>query len=77
MLKNFVEHVVKQLVDEKDAVVVTQRQEESKHIIAIRVATIDLGKVIGKEGTTIRALRAIVGIVGEQQGYDVVVEVAQ
>jgi predicted RNA-binding protein YlqC (UPF0109 family) len=77
MFKEFVEYVIKHLVDDKNAVEVTQRQAESKHIVEIRVAPQDLGKVIGKGGATIRSVRAIVALIGSQRGYDVQVEVAK
>lgn len=77
MLKDFVEYVIKHLVDDKNAVVVTQRQEDSKQIVEVRVAPDDLGKVIGKGGTTIRSIRSVVGIVALQRGQEVILEVAK
>jgi predicted RNA-binding protein YlqC (UPF0109 family) len=79
MLKNFIEYVVKQLVNDKDAVVVTQQHTDidSKQIVEIRVTERDFGKVIGKGGTTIRSIRSIVSAIGAMQGIDIVVEVVK
>jgi uncharacterized protein len=79
MLKSFIEYVVKQLVNDKDAVVVTQQPTEvdNKHIVEIRVTERDFGKVIGKGGTTIRSIRSIVSAIGTTQGFDIVVEVVK
>lgn len=77
MFKEFVEHIIKHLVDDKDAVRVIERQDGSRHIVEIHVASQDLGKVIGKGGAVIRSIRMIVALVGSQQGNDVHVEVAK
>lgn len=77
MLKEFVEYIVKHLADNKGAVVVTERQEDSKYIVEVRVATDDLGKIIGKGGATIRSIRAVVSLVSAQRGHEVFVEVIQ
>jgi uncharacterized protein len=55
-----VEFIVKQLVDNKDAVSVTTEQGEGVTIIRIRVADEDLGKVIGRNGKIANSIRSIV-----------------
>ncbi|MDR3550146.1 MAG: KH domain-containing protein [Candidatus Babeliales bacterium] len=60
MLKHIIEYVVKSLVDSPEGVVVTITQAGEKDIFEIKVDTQDIGKVIGKEGQTIRALRMMV-----------------
>lgn len=60
MLKHIIEYVVKSLVDSPEAVVVTITQAGEKDIFEIKVDNQDIGKVIGKEGQTIRALRMMV-----------------
>ena len=60
MLKNIIEHVVKSLVDSPQAVVVTVTHENETDFYEIKVDNQDIGKVIGKEGQTIRALRMLV-----------------
>jgi predicted RNA-binding protein YlqC (UPF0109 family) len=58
-LKDLVEYVAKALVDEPEQVNVTEVEGERVTVIELRVAQTDLGKVIGKQGRTARALRTI------------------
>jgi uncharacterized protein len=53
------EYVAKALVDEPEKVNVTEVQGERVTVIELRVAQTDIGKVIGKQGRTARALRTI------------------
>lgn len=58
-MKTLVEIMAKALVDKPDQVEVTEVEGEQTTVIELRVAKEDLGKVIGKEGRTARALRTI------------------
>ena len=58
-MKDLVEYVAKALVDEPEQVNVTEVEGERVTVIELRVAQTDLGKVIGKQGRTARALRTI------------------
>lgn len=61
-LERFVEYVVRQLVDDPDAVgVKTEVAENGVKVIRISCRKEDAGKIIGKKGKTIIALRALVG----------------
>jgi len=53
------EYLAKALVDEPEKVNVTEVEGERVTVIELRVAQTDLGKVIGKQGRTARALRTI------------------
>ncbi len=77
MLKEFVTYIIEHLVDDKNAVAVTQRQEGERYFIEVRVASQDLGKVIGKGGATIRSIRAVASLVAAQKGYEIAIEVVQ
>jgi hypothetical protein len=59
MLKDIIEYIAKALVDNPEAVQVTEIEGEVTSVIELRVAKPDLGKVIGKEGRTARAMRTI------------------
>lgn len=61
MLKELVEYVAKSLVDKPEDVQVTEVGGEQTIVYELRVAKDDLGKVIGKQGRTARALRTILG----------------
>lgn len=58
-MKNLIETLAKALVDYPDQVKVTEVEGENTSVIELSVAKEDLGKVIGKQGRTARALRTI------------------
>ena len=66
-LKETVAGLIKRLVDEPDQVSVTESKGERTTIIEARVAKSDMGKVIGRKGKTVEALRVIVGACGAKQ----------
>ncbi len=61
MLKELVEYIAKALVDKPEEVQVTEVGGEQTIVYELRVAKEDLGKVIGKQGRTARAMRTILG----------------
>jgi predicted RNA-binding protein YlqC (UPF0109 family) len=58
-MRELVEQIARALVDESDNVKVTEVEGEAVTVIELRVAQSDLGKVIGKQGRTARAIRTI------------------
>lgn len=58
-VKELIEYIVKALVDQPDQVKVVEVEGEKTSVIEISVAKEDLGKIIGKQGRTARALRTI------------------
>lgn len=63
-MRETIEMVVKALVDDPEAVDVREVEREGTTRIEIRVAQPDMGKVIGKQGRTVRALRSLVYAAG-------------
>ena len=61
MLKDLIEFIAKSLVDNPDSVSVSEIEGEQTCVIELKVAKEDLGKVIGKQGRTARAMRTILG----------------
>ena len=59
MLKELIEMIAKALVDYPEQVEVSELEGEQTSVIELRVAKDDLGKVIGKQGRTARAMRSI------------------
>ena len=59
MLKGLIEFIAKALVDNPDQVSVSEIEGEQTSVIELKVAKEDLGKVIGKQGRTARAMRTI------------------
>jgi len=60
-MKELIEYIAKVLVDNPDEVKVTELEGKQTSVIELRVAKEDLGKVIGKQGRTARAMRTILG----------------
>jgi predicted RNA-binding protein YlqC (UPF0109 family) len=58
-MKELVNYIAKSLVDDQDKVEVTEIVGEQTSVIELRVAKEDLGKVIGKQGRTAKAIRTI------------------
>ncbi|MFK4108847.1 RNA-binding protein [Streptomyces sp. NPDC002176] len=64
MLEEALEHLVKGIVDNPDDVQVASRDLRRGRVLEVRVHPEDLGKVIGRNGRTARALRTVVGAIG-------------
>jgi predicted RNA-binding protein YlqC (UPF0109 family) len=58
-LKELIEFLARSLVDNPDEVQVAEIAGEQTVVLELRVAKEDLGKVIGKQGRTVKAMRAI------------------
>lgn len=58
-MKDLIEFIAKSLVDHPERVMVTETEGEKTTVIELQVAAADLGKIIGKEGRTAKAIRTI------------------
>lgn len=76
-MKEVVEYLARALVDEPDEVEVTEVAGERSMILQLRVAPDDMGKVIGKRGRTVRAIRSLVRAAGSRQGVTTLVEIVE
>ncbi|MGB5105490.1 MAG: KH domain-containing protein [Candidatus Zixiibacteriota bacterium] len=76
-MKEFVETIVKALVDNPDAVVLKQIEGERTTVFELRVGPGDLGKVIGKSGNTAKAIRTIMLAVSAKSGKRAVLEILE
>ncbi|MCY4321404.1 MAG: KH domain-containing protein, partial [Bdellovibrionaceae bacterium] len=63
-LKQVIENLIKRLVSESDQVEVRENQGERTLVFEVRVSKADMGRVIGKKGKTIEALRTIISAFG-------------
>ncbi len=73
-----VETIAKSLVDDPDAVEVTEAEgKQSAIVIRLKVAPEDMGKVIGKQGRIARAIRIVVRAAATKQNKNVTVEIEQ
>ncbi len=76
MLK-LVEQVAKALVDQPEAVEVESREAEGTLALRLKVATPDLGKIIGRQGRTARSIRVILGAAALKRNQRCTLDIAE
>ena len=74
-LEHFVDYVARALVDTPEQVCVTLGENERQKVIQVKCAKEDIGKIIGKNGKTVSAIRALVNGAGRRFGLNYTVEV--
>ncbi len=76
-MKELIEYMAKALVDKPEEVAVNEIEGEKTTVFELRVSTSDLGKVIGKQGRTARAMRTILNAAGTKLGKRCVLEILE
>ncbi|MBI5050891.1 MAG: KH domain-containing protein [Nitrospirae bacterium] len=76
-MKELVEQMAKALVDKPEDVSVAEVTGERTTVYELKVALTDLGKVIGKQGKTARAMRSILSAAGAKLGKHCVLEILE
>lgn len=76
-MKAFIEYVVKALVDHPDEVTVTEVDGERVVVFELRMNPADIGKVIGKNGRTITAIRTLLTSAAAKQGRRAMLEIIE
>jgi len=76
-MKQLVENIAKALVDQPDRVQVKEVEGEQTTVLELRVAQEDLGKVIGKQGKTARAIRTLLAAAGMKVRKRFVLEILE
>ena len=76
-MKDLIAFIAKALVDKPDQVEVSAIEGEQTSVIELRVAKEDLGKVIGKQGRTARAMRTILGAASTKLRKRAVLEILE
>jgi len=76
-MKELIEQIAKALVDKPEDVAVAEVQGERTTVYELRVAPSDLGKVIGKQGKTARAMRTLLSAAGTKVGKRCVLEILE
>ena len=74
-MKDLLLYMAKNLVDEPEAVTVTEVSDEEGKILELHVAPGDMGKVIGRQGRIAKEIRTIVKTVAQRTGEKVTVEI--
>ena len=76
-MREAVELVVKSLVDDVDAVDVREIDRQGATLIEVRVAPGDMGKIIGRQGRTVRALRSLAHAVSLKKRHRFILEIVE
>ena len=74
---DFVRYVLQELCEEKDQITVEANRDDLGILVTVTVAESDMGKLIGKQGQTISALRTLVRIVGARDSERVNLKVLE
>jgi hypothetical protein len=76
-MKELVEVIARSLVDHPDEVVVTEKEDGENLILELKVASQDMGKVIGRQGRIAKAIRSVVKAASTKTDKKVTVEIVQ
>jgi predicted RNA-binding protein YlqC (UPF0109 family) len=76
-MKETVEMIVKALVDDTEAVEVREVERRDVLLIEVRVAESDMGKLIGRQGRTVRALRSLLHAASVKQNRRYILEIVE
>ena len=77
MMRETVEMIVKALVDDTDAVDVREVERKDALLIEVRVAEADMGKIIGRQGRTVRALRSLLHAASTKRNRRYILEIVE
>ncbi len=76
-VQQFIEFVARQLAESPDQVEVTETVEDSTTIYRLKVAPEDMGRIIGRQGRVVRAMRVLLRAAAARQGLHVALEVKE
>jgi predicted RNA-binding protein YlqC (UPF0109 family) len=76
-MKEFIEYLVKHLVDKPEEVNVTEVVKDNSTVYQLRVGEGDLGKVIGKKGQNARAIRTLLNAATKKMGQNANLEIIE
>ncbi|HKL98399.1 MAG TPA: KH domain-containing protein [Mobilitalea sp.] len=76
-MKELVEVIAKSLVDHPDDVFVTEKETDKTIVVELKVASDDMGKVIGKQGRIAKSIRTVVKAAATKDDKKVIVEIMQ
>ena len=76
-MKELVEVLAKSLVDYPEQVTVTESEQDNEILLVLKVASDDMGKVIGKQGRIAKAIRDMVKAAASRTDKKVIVEIEQ
>ncbi len=74
-MKELIEYIAKTIADRPDEVTVTEIEEEDRVVIRLEVATDDKGKIIGRQGRVVQAMRTLLRVAAVKRGVRVTLEI--
>ena len=76
-MKNLLQIIAQELVDYPDKVLVSEKEEEDKIILELKVAPEDMGKIIGKQGRIAKSIRTIIKAATGSSNKKVVIDIVE
>ncbi len=76
-VRELLEYLVRGLVDDQTAVAVEETDKNGQPVLTVRVAPQEVGKIIGRQGRTVKAIRAVVAAADRKGGQRTAVEIAE
>ena len=73
-MKEILETIIANLVDNKEAIEINEKQEEQEIVFEVKVAEDDMGKIIGKQGRIAKSIRTVMKAVASKEKKKVTVE---
>ncbi|MEO8601542.1 MAG: KH domain-containing protein [bacterium] len=76
-MKELVQYLARQLVNNPDAVEVKETQGDTASVLELKVAKEDLGRIIGKQGRTAKSIRTILNAAASRTNRKVILEIVE
>jgi predicted RNA-binding protein YlqC (UPF0109 family) len=74
-MKELIEYIAKAIADDPDSVVVTETEEEDRILIRLEIAPEDKGKIIGRQGRVVQAMRTLLRVSAVKKGTRATLEI--
>lgn len=74
-MKELLEFVIKNLVDNQEAVSITETSKDKSIVYEIKVDESDIGKIIGKQGRIARAIRTLIKAIATKENKKVIIDI--
>lgn len=76
-MKDLLTYILSAIVENPDAIVIDEEVNGDNYTYTVHISQADMGKVIGKGGKTIRAIRSLMGLRAQKENKRVYVELAE
>ncbi len=74
-MKELIEYIAKTIAEKPEEVIVSEIEEEDRVVIRLEVATDDKGKIIGRQGRVVQAMRTLLRVAAVKRGVRVTLEI--